>query len=88
MRIGLGERFEIGGSATIRANLADHTTSFAFGPQIGFVPTKDMLLTLGYNFKGFRDRDFSAARSTDEGVFAAMKIKFDTDSLEFLGLGR
>ena len=88
VRIGLGERFEIGGSATIRANLADHTTSFAFGPQIGFVPTKDMLLTLGYNFKGFRDRDFSAARSTDEGVFAAMKIKFDTDSLEFLGLGR
>ena len=88
VRIGLGERFEIGGSATIRANLADHTTSFAFGPQIGFVPTKDMLLTLGYNFKGFRDRDFSAARSTDEGVFAAMKLKFDTDSLDFLGLGR
>ena len=88
VRIGLGERFEIGGSATIRASLADHTTSFAFGPQIGFVPTKDILLTLGYNFRGFRDRDFSAARSTDEGIFAAMKLKFDTDSLAFLGLGR
>ena len=45
-------------------------------------------MTLGYNFKGFRDRDFSAARSTDEGLFAAMKIKLDTNSLAFLGLGR
>ena len=88
VRIGLGERFEIGGNATVRANLSDHTTSFAFGPQIGFVPTKDILVTLGYNVRGFRDRDFSAARNTDEGVFAAMKLKFDTDSLAFLGLGR
>ena len=88
VRIGLGDRFEFGGSATIRASLADHTRSFAFGPQIGFVPTRDMLLTLGYNFSGFRDRDFSAARSTDEGLYAAMKIKLDTNSLDFLGLGR
>jgi uncharacterized repeat protein (TIGR01451 family) len=88
VRIGLGDRFEFGGNATIRANLADHTHSFAFGPQIGFVPTRDMLLTLGYNFRGFRDRDFSAAGNTEEGVFASMKLKLDTDSLDFLGLGR
>ena len=88
VRIGLGERFEIGGTATIRTSLADHTTSFAFGPQVGFVPTKDLLLTLGYNFRGFRDRDFRAARNTDQGIFAAMKLKFGTDSLDFLGLGR
>ena len=47
-----------------------------------------MLLTLGYNFRGFRDRDFSAARNTDEGVFASMKLKLDTHSLDFLGLGQ
>ncbi len=88
VRIGLGDRFEFGGTATIRANLTDHIRSFAFGPQIGFVPTRDMLLTLGYNFRGFRDRDFSAARNTDEGVFASMKLKLDTNSLDFLGLGR
>ena len=88
VRIGLGDRFEFGGNATFRANLADHTHSFAFGPQIGFVPTRDMLLTLGYNFRGFRDSDFSAARNTDEGLFASMKLKLDTNSLDFLGLGR
>ena len=87
-RIGLGDRVEIGGSVTVRANLQDHTRSFAIGPQIGFVPARNMLLTVGYNLTGFRDRDFSAARSTDKGLFAALKIKFDTNSLEFLGLGR
>lgn len=87
-RIGLGEHVEIGGSATVRKNLADHTTSFAFGPQIGISPTKDVLLTVGYNISGFRDRDFSAARNTDKGLFATLRMKLDTDTLGFLGLGR
>ncbi|WP_245805961.1 hypothetical protein [Erythrobacter donghaensis] len=87
-RIGIGERFEIGASATVRSNLTDEVTSFAYGPTIGVTPVKGMLLTLGYNVEGFRDRDFRAARNTDEGVFAAVRMAFDADSFSFLGLGR
>lgn len=87
-RIGLGDRLEVGGVATVRWSLSDHTTNFAFGPQIGITPTKNVLLTLGYNVIGFRDRDFSAARSTDEGVFATLRMKLDNDTLGFLGLRR
>lgn len=87
-RIGVGERFEIGGAATVQANLDEGTTSFAIGPQIGFSPVKDMLVTVGYNVTGFRDPDFSAARHTDKGLFAAVRMKFDADSFSFLGLGR
>jgi len=47
-----------------------------------------MLLTVGYNVSGFRDDDFSAARNTDKGVFAALKVKFDGDAFGFLGLRR
>ncbi|BDI60863.1 hypothetical protein [Qipengyuania nanhaisediminis] len=85
-RIGIGERFEIGASATVRANLEDDVTDYSYGPTIGFVPVEGMLLTLGYNVEGFRDGDFSAARNTDEGLFAAIRFKFDTDTIE--GLGR
>ena len=88
LRIGIGERVEIGGSATVRANLTDGVTSFAVGPQIGFVPAKDTLVTIGYNLAGFRDRDFSEARNTDKGVFAAVRFKFDADTFSFLGLRR
>jgi len=43
---------------------------------------------VGYNFAGFRDQDFSAARETDEGLYASIRIKFDADTFSFLGLGR
>ena len=87
-RIGLGERFEIGASATVRSNLDDDVTSFSYGPHVGFVPADGMLLTLGYNVAGFRDDDFSAARNTDKGFYAAIRVKFDADTFGFLGLGR
>ncbi|WP_249171949.1 hypothetical protein [Erythrobacter sp. JK5] len=87
-RFGIGERFEIGASGTVRTNLDDNVTSFAYGPTVGFVPVEGMLLTLGYNVEGFRDGDFAEARNTDKGVFAAIRMKFDTDTFDFLGLGR
>lgn len=87
-RIGITDRIEIGASATVRTNIEDGVTSFAYGPAIGFVPVDGMLLTVGYNVEGFRDGDFSAARNTDKGVFAGIRMKFDTNSFEFLGLGR
>ncbi len=87
-RIGIGDKFELGASATVRTNLEDKVTSFAYGPVIGVVPVEGMLLTVGYNVEGFRDGDFAAARSTDKGVFAAIRLKFDASSFGFLGLGR
>ena len=87
-RFGLGERFEIGGSATIRSDLDSGATSYAIGPQLGFVPVEGVLLTLGYNIAGFHDPDFSASRSTSEGFYAAVRIKIDADSFGFLGLDR
>lgn len=87
-RIGLGDRFEIGAVATVRTTPGEGQTSFAIGPQVGFTPAKDVLLTVGYNVTGFRDRDFSAARSTDKGAFASIRAKFDADTFGFLGLRR
>ncbi|MXP09118.1 isopeptide-forming domain-containing fimbrial protein [Pseudoblastomonas halimionae] len=87
-RIGLGERFEIGGRASVRSNLADGATDFSFGPEVGFSPVDNVLVSVGYNVKGFRDRDFSAARYTDDGVYAAVRMKLDADTFGFLGLGR
>lgn len=87
-RLNLGPRVELGAVATMRRSLGAGVTSFAVGPQIGISPATDTMLTIGYNIAGFRDRDFSAARSTDKGLFASVKMKFDADSLGFLGLRR
>ncbi|WP_299192099.1 hypothetical protein [uncultured Erythrobacter sp.] len=86
-RLGVTDKIEVGASGTVRANLEDDVTSYSYGPTIGFVPVEGMLLTVGYNVEGFRDGDFSAARNTDEGLFASVRFKFDTDTFDFLGLG-
>lgn len=85
-RFGIGESVEIGAVATVRHDLSSDTTSFAFGPQIGVSPVKDTMITIGYNISGYRDPDFIAARQTTKGLFVALRMKFDSDSLAFLGL--
>src|SRR5690606_4019232 len=87
VRVAISERIEIGGRATVRASLDDGSTSFSVGPEVGFVPADNMLLSVGYNVVGFRDPDFAGARSTQRGLYAAVKVKFDENSFDFLGLG-
>ncbi|MEO0461529.1 MAG: hypothetical protein AAF127_00230 [Pseudomonadota bacterium] len=86
-RLGITDMFEIGATATVRANLEDEVYSFSYGPQIGIAPVRDVLLTVGYNVEGFRDGDFAAARNTNKGIFAAVRMKFDADTFRALGLG-
>lgn len=88
LRFGLGERFELGGTATVRQGLSDGTSSFAFGPQLGVAPANNVFVVFGYNITGFRDRDFAAARSTAKGASVQIRMKFDSNSLAFLGAGR
>lgn len=87
-RIAVSQRIEIGARASARASLEDGTTSFAIGPEIGFVPADNILVSVGYNVVGFRDPDFGAARSTERGVYAAIKFKLDENAFSFLGLDR
>jgi uncharacterized repeat protein (TIGR01451 family) len=87
-RIAVSDRIEIGARATVRTSLEDGATNFAVGPEIGFVPADNILLSVGYNVVGFRDPDFGGARSTERGVYAAIKLKLDENSFSFLGLNR
>ena len=78
-------RVELGVSATVRRNLSDRTTRFAVGPQLRISPAKDMQIAVGYNLGGFRDPDFAAARTTQQGPFVTLKVKFDETLLGLTG---
>lgn len=88
IRIGISERFEVGGRGTTRTSVVDGMTSFSYGPNVGFVPTDGALLSIGYNVSGFQDEDFSEMRQTNQGLYASARLKFDANSLAFLGLGQ
>ena len=85
VRVGLSPSLDIGGSATMRANVTDGSYSYAIGPQASLVVAEGTLLSLGYNIAGFRDPDFSLDRPLDAGLFAAIRFKFDADLLGVSG---
>jgi uncharacterized repeat protein (TIGR01451 family) len=58
----------------------DHNSKYALGPSIGFTPIENGWLSVGYNFLGFRDRDFNRARYTMQGVYVVLRVKFDHET--------
>ena len=56
------------------------TKQFAWGPSIGVSPVDNLWISLGYNFEGFDDEDFEAARYTRHGLYLKLRLKFDEDT--------
>jgi len=50
---------------------------YGTGASVGYNFVKNVWLSVGYNFTGFRDRDFSRADFTAEGPFVKFRMKFD-----------
>ncbi|MBW0006798.1 MAG: DUF11 domain-containing protein [Sphingomonas sp.] len=88
LRVSIGEKAELGAEVSVRHGIGARSLAYSFGPQVGFRPTADTWLLLGYNVVGYRDRDFAADRYTRSGLYADLRFKFDELSLESLGLGR
>ncbi|WP_322895603.1 MULTISPECIES: hypothetical protein [unclassified Yoonia] len=56
-------------------------TRQSLGISLGLTPFENGWLSVGYNFIGFDDPDFSTLGHTDKGAFAQFRLKFDADSL-------
>lgn len=50
---------------------------YGTGASIGYNFVKNVWVSAGYNFTGFRDKDFSKADFTAEGPFVKFRMKFD-----------
>jgi hypothetical protein len=51
------------------------------GVSVGHNLVENVWLSLGYNFTGFKDRDFSRADFTAAGPYLKMRMKFDQNSV-------
>ncbi|MDQ8021808.1 MAG: hypothetical protein REI94_08220 [Moraxellaceae bacterium] len=49
----------------------------AAGAEVGYLMSKDMWLSVGYNFLGFRDKDLVEDDSSNRGVYLRLRFKFD-----------
>lgn len=80
-RHNLMEWFDIGTQASVLYSAATGTTRKSAGLSLGITPFENGWLSLGYNFAGFHDEDFSTLGYTDEGAYLQFRIKFDRETL-------
>ncbi|VAW89417.1 hypothetical protein MNBD_GAMMA17-1302 [hydrothermal vent metagenome] len=84
--MGIESRYNINAKwdAGVHANVLNHwdlkQRDYNSGLSVGHTLAKNIWVSVGYNFVGFTDKDFSAARYTSKGVYLKFRVKFDQNS--------
>ncbi len=80
-RRGIRGRFDVGANASVYNSYESSVTDYGIGLDVGYNVATNIWITLGYNFTGFYDADFTEARYTAEGPFLRFSIKADQQTL-------
>jgi len=82
-------KWDLGMLASREHSYSAHVTQYSYGLETGWDVGTNMWLSLGYNFTGFYDQDFSANHYTAKGMFLRFRFKFDQDTVkEMASAGR
>jgi hypothetical protein len=82
----LTHRFDIGVHGTMLSSLKSNVSDASVGVDVGLTVARNMWVSIGYNFAGFEDKDFDAARYTAQGPFIKFRMKADQDTFRDLSL--
>jgi hypothetical protein len=78
----LSKHFDIGVHGTVLNSWNSGTSDTSVGVDVGITIARNMWVSIGYNFQGFRDKDFEASRYTAQGPFLKLRIKADQDTFK------
>jgi len=78
----LSEKFDVGVHVHSHYSANSSTLKYSTGASFGWNMTRNIWLSVGYNFDGFEDRDFSAAGYTANGPYIRFRMKFDQDTAD------
>ena len=81
IRHDLGERWDVGAQSSFYDSKNPGVGNKSYGFSFGYSIARNVWMSVGFNFKGFRDSDFSAANYTAKGVYLKYRLKFDQNSL-------
>ena len=71
-------RWSIGGITTMLVGKGG-ARQYAYGMEVGYTLMDNLLVTFGYNWRGFRDDDLTGSDYTNRGWVLGMRYKFDED---------
>jgi uncharacterized repeat protein (TIGR01451 family) len=86
LRRQLTRRFDLGVHSAVLHSWESNVMDYSTGFDVGMTLAKNVWISLGYNFAGFRDDDFSASRHTAQGPYLGIRIKADQDTFKDLNL--
>jgi hypothetical protein len=71
-------RWSVGGITTVLQGQGG-ARQYAYGLEAGYTLVDNLLVTLGYNWRGFRDDDLAGSNYTNRGWVLGLRYKFDED---------
>jgi len=74
--------WDIGAVAQVLFNGEGSGRQYGLGLEAGYQLQKNMWVSAGYNFLGFKERDLAGADATSKGVYVRLRMKFDERALE------
>jgi uncharacterized repeat protein (TIGR01451 family) len=77
LRYDLTQRFFVGAGARVLTQYDTQTTDYSYGAEVGVNLRKDLRFAIGYNWRGFEDRDFARGEHWREGFYLSLHWKFD-----------
>jgi uncharacterized repeat protein (TIGR01451 family) len=86
LRRQLTRRFDLGAHVAALHSWESDVIDYSAGLDLGTTLAKNVWISVGYNFAGFRDDDFSASRHTAQGPYLKIRIKADQDTFKDLNL--
>jgi uncharacterized repeat protein (TIGR01451 family) len=88
LRRDLTPTLDIGLHGTWLDSEAAGTTDRSAGIDVGITAARNLWISVGYNFAGFSDDNFDAARYTADGPYVKFRFKADQDTFKDLDLSR
>ncbi|MCP3867596.1 MAG: OmpA family protein [Gammaproteobacteria bacterium] len=75
----IGSRWDVGLRTATRHHWQSGSMDYSAGVSGGFKVLEDLWLSLGYNFTGYHDRDFSAADYTAQGPYLRFRVRLNQE---------
>lgn len=71
-------RWSVGGITTMLVGKGG-ARQYAYGLEVGYTVVDNLLATVGYNWRGFRDDELTGSDYTNRGWVLGLRYKFDED---------
>ncbi len=81
-RYDLRPKWDVGFMVNREHSYSTDTINRSYGIESGFDIATNMWFSVGYNFSGFYDQDFTANHYTAKGLYLRFRFKFDQDTVK------